>query len=65
MRSYMYAYGYRDPGKAKETLQGLSVNDITCRGCADCRVTCTMGFDIKKKVRDIARLHDVPDDFLV
>lgn len=65
MRSYMYAYGYRNPAKAKEALQLLSPRDMTCRDCGTCGVNCTMGFDIKSKVQDIARLRDVPGEFLV
>ena len=65
MRSYMYAYGYKNPSKAKDTLQQIPVQDITCRECSTCAVTCTMGFDVSGKIRDIIRILDVPDEFLV
>ena len=65
MRSYMYAYGYNNPAKARMTLNRLDSSDIPCINCASCRVTCSSGFDIKRKVMDIARLKDVPEEFLV
>ncbi len=65
MRSYMYAYGYRNLCAAKETLEGMDLENIPCKDCTTCRVKCTMGFDIKNKVLAIARIKDVPTDFLV
>jgi predicted aldo/keto reductase-like oxidoreductase len=65
MRSYMYAYGYKNPAKAKETLQFLDLSNLACNRCPACRVQCTMGFDVKDKVIDIARIKHVPKDFLV
>lgn len=65
MRSYMYAYGYKSPGLAKETLASAGLNTVPCTACDSCKVDCTMGFDIKNKVTDIARLKDIPEDFLV
>jgi predicted aldo/keto reductase-like oxidoreductase len=65
MRSYMYAYGYRDLKKAKDALRYVDLTGIPCDSCGDCRVTdCTMGFDVKNKVQDIARIERVPDDFI-
>ena len=64
MRSYMYAYGYKNPAKAKATLQEKNREEITCRGCSTCAVSCTMGFDIPQKSRDIIRILDIPDEFL-
>ncbi|MCK4836671.1 MAG: 4Fe-4S dicluster domain-containing protein, partial [Candidatus Aminicenantes bacterium] len=65
MRSYMYAYGYKNPAKAKETLSEKNLKDITCRSCNTCAVSCTMGFDISNKIKDINRILDMPDEFLV
>ena len=65
MRSYMYVYGYRNPAKAKETLQSVDLNNTPCIDCHTCAVTCSMGFDIRNKILDIVRLKDVPEDFLV
>jgi len=65
MRSYMYAHGYRRPGKAKFALRQIDLSDLPCEDCGDCRVACAMGFDVKEKILDIARVNSVPDDFLV
>lgn len=65
MRSYMYAYGYQKPAKAREVLEIKNREDITCRSCSTCKVSCTMGFDVPGKIKDITRILDVPHDFLV
>ena len=65
MRSYMYAYGYNNPAKARKTLDYIDLAKIPCANCDSCRVICASGFDIKRKVTDIARLKDVPKEFLV
>ncbi|MBN2183914.1 MAG: aldo/keto reductase [Candidatus Krumholzibacteriota bacterium] len=64
MRSYMYAYGYRNLAKAKDTIRTVLKESSLCEGCSSCSVACSMGFDVKGKISDIARLADVPDDFL-
>jgi predicted aldo/keto reductase-like oxidoreductase len=65
MRSYMYAYGYESPAKARETLDFIDLSNVPCINCETCRVTCSSGFDVKRKVIDIARLKDVPEEFLM
>jgi predicted aldo/keto reductase-like oxidoreductase len=65
MRSYMYAYGYRNLSMAKEVTASIDLSNIPCGSCDACRVRCSMGFDVKTKVEDIARIHGVPDDFLI
>ncbi len=65
MRSYMYAYGYKNLGLAKQTLEETGIATMPCNQCHTCSVTCRMGFDIKARALDIARLHAVPQDFLV
>ena len=65
MRSYMYAYGYKNLAHAQHTLKGANMPDVPCSGCSTCQVNCKMGFDIKNKVTDIGRLIDVPDDLLL
>jgi predicted aldo/keto reductase-like oxidoreductase len=65
MRSYMYAYGYGSPAKARETLEYTGLKGVPCSDCETCRVVCSSGFDVKQKVTDIARLKDVPVEFLV
>jgi predicted aldo/keto reductase-like oxidoreductase len=65
MRSYMYAYGYRNLGLARDTLESLNLSDIPCSNCSTCKVNCPMGFDVKNKMLDIIRIKAVPEDFLV
>ncbi len=65
MRSYMYAYGYKNPALARETMLPLNIDGSPCTGCDTCTVDCRMGFDIKDRVTDIARLNTVPKEFLV
>ena len=64
MRSFMYAYGYRQPAKAKATLLERERDEIVCRSCTRCAVSCIMGFDVSGRMRDVIRLLDVPDEFL-
>jgi predicted aldo/keto reductase-like oxidoreductase len=65
MRSYMYAYGYRNIRNAKFTLSAANLQSLPCIDCDTCQINCTMGFNIKRKILDIARLKNVPDDFLI
>jgi len=63
MRSYMYAYGYRNLQAAHELVGSLDVPENPCGVCASCTAVCAKGFDIADRVRDIARLRAVPGDF--
>ena len=64
MRSYMYAYGYGDLSRARGALTQTATADLPCAACSACRVKCTMGFDIKERAMNIARLKNVPEDLL-
>jgi len=64
MRSYMYAYGYKNTSQAWHTLAGVEIPPNVCEKCDVCKVNCTAGFDIKKKILDISRLKNVPVDFI-
>jgi uncharacterized protein len=64
MRSYMYAYGYRNMQKARATLDEAGLQGLSCTDCSVCNINCTAGFDVQRKVSDIARLLDIPGDFL-
>jgi predicted aldo/keto reductase-like oxidoreductase len=64
MRSYMYAYGYRDLPAAARNLDSIKDNPIPCADCSSCVVKCPMGFDIKERALDILRLRDFPPEFL-
>ncbi len=64
MRSHMYAFGYRNLVHARETLD-LAINDSNpCKGCTSCTVSCEMGYDVSGKIARIARLKEVPREFL-
>ncbi len=64
MRAYMYAYGYRNPGQARDTIKDIVPAVPSCGRCAECSVSCPMGFDVRDRVLDIARVRDIPEDFL-
>jgi len=65
MRSYMYAYGYRNLAKAREAMERIDFFHLACNDCATCSVKCTMGFDVRDKIKDISRIKDIPAEFLV
>jgi predicted aldo/keto reductase-like oxidoreductase len=64
MRSYMYAYGYRNTSQAWHTLASVDISGSPCEKCTECNINCTSGFDIRSKILDISRLKDVPADFI-
>jgi len=64
MRSYMYAYGYRNAAQARHTLDSVEMSGDPCGTCETCRVNCASGFDVRDRIRDIARLKAVPLEFL-
>jgi len=64
MRSYMYAYGYRNVEQAWHMLNTVDVSGNPCEKCVVCSVACTSGFDIKDRIQDIIRLKDVPLEFI-
>jgi predicted aldo/keto reductase-like oxidoreductase len=64
MRSYMYAYGYKDMEHAWYTLGDSKLTDNPCHLCDDCSIACKAGFNVREKIVDIARLRDVPRDFI-
>ncbi len=65
MRCYMYVYGYRDLAKAKAAMEKVDITALPCGDCHECRVNCRMGFDVRRKLTDVARLRDVPEEFVV
>jgi len=56
MRAYMYAAGHGRPQHAQHVLRGWSPNDIPCSECDSCAVRCALGFDVRARARDLARL---------
>lgn len=65
MRSYMYAYGYKNIAQAWHTLAGVDISGRPCKKCTVCNINCTAGFDIRNKILDISRLKDVPEDLIM
>ncbi|MCT4588897.1 MAG: aldo/keto reductase [Carboxylicivirga sp.] len=65
MRSYMYTYGYREMGKAKELLAKMGVVNDPCSNCDACTVSCVKNFAVGEKVQKVSRLMNVPDEFIV
>ena len=62
------AAGHKDeirvaPARAKDLLRS-EISAPACRSCAACPVRCRMGFDVRARILDLARLKDVPDAFL-
>jgi hypothetical protein len=64
MRAYMYAYGYRKLAVAQELVVSLGLPRSVCEDCGQCPVKCSIGFDVSRKIRDVARLRDVPSEFI-
>jgi predicted aldo/keto reductase-like oxidoreductase len=64
MRSYMYAYGYRNMEHAHHTLLTAGISGNPCSECSTCSVNCVQGFNIRERIQDISRLSDVPPEFL-
>jgi hypothetical protein len=62
MRSYMYAYGYRNLGAAYDLVASLGVGQNPCADCAGCPVTCAMGFDVRNRATAIAGLQAAPSE---
>jgi predicted aldo/keto reductase-like oxidoreductase len=65
MRSYMYAYGYKNLVAAREAIDHEDLDNIPCRDCKKCLVNCPMNFDIREKILDISRIKNIPEEFLV
>jgi len=63
MRSYMYAYGYRNLEAAHGEVAALGLPADPCGDCGSCRVACVSGFDVRDKVTDIARIAAMPAEF--
>jgi predicted aldo/keto reductase-like oxidoreductase len=64
MRSYMYAYGYKNILQAYHNMAAVDLSGRPCDNCGTCKVKCLVKFDVKQKINDIARLKDVPEEFL-
>ncbi len=65
MRSYMYAYGYRNLEAAHDLVTSLDLPENPCSSCVSCTSVCAKGFDLSGRIRDIVRLRGLPGDFFV
>jgi predicted aldo/keto reductase-like oxidoreductase len=63
MRSYMYAYGYKNIKQAWNTIAEVRYSK-QCDDCRICTVNCRASFNVKNKIKDITRLKDVPSDLI-
>jgi predicted aldo/keto reductase-like oxidoreductase len=59
MRSYMYAYGYRQPALAQNLIASLDLPLQVCEDCSSCQVVCLNEWNVKGKIRDIIRIHSI------
>jgi len=64
MRAYMYTYAYRNLALAQDLLLSLELPSRACEDCSQCSVKCSVGFNVPAKIRDVARLKDVPTEFI-
>jgi uncharacterized protein len=64
MRAYMYVYGYRNLSEAQDVLLSLNLPANMCGDCSECPVVCANGFRVSERVRNIARLREVPPEFI-
>jgi uncharacterized protein len=65
MRSYMYGHAYRNRVAAQSLLLSLELPPSPCEDCRTCPVVCAKGMDVRARIRDIVRLRDVPQEFLL
>jgi len=64
MRAYMYTYGYRNLALAQDLLLSLKLPSRACEDCSQCSVSCSVGFNVSAKIKDVIRLKDVPSEFI-
>jgi predicted aldo/keto reductase-like oxidoreductase len=65
MRSYMYGHAYKNREAAQSLVLALGLPRSPCGDCDACPVVCAKGFDVRERIRDIARLREVPREFLI
>ena len=64
MRSFMYAYGYKNLAQAQPILKNSIPDRLPCYDCSDCTVTCPNGIEIKNRITDVIRIKDIPEEFI-
>ena len=64
MRAYMYLYGYRNLVEAQDLLASLNLPANPCGDCGPCPVQCLNRWNVSERMQNIARLRDVPPEFI-
>jgi predicted aldo/keto reductase-like oxidoreductase len=65
MRAYMYVYDYRNLDMARDLVVSLGLPSGVCgEECTRCPVRCSVGFDVREKIRDIVRVREIPPEFI-
>ncbi|UCG28359.1 MAG: aldo/keto reductase [Bacteroidales bacterium] len=64
IRSFMYAYGYKNLALAQTVLKNSIPDMLPCYDCDSCSVICPNGIKIKERITDIARIKEIPEEFL-
>ncbi|HOV98080.1 MAG TPA: aldo/keto reductase [Bacteroidota bacterium] len=64
MRAYMYTYGYGATLKAREIVDEGKEEFQVCKSCDICSAHCVKNLPISERVKDVARLENVPIEFL-
>jgi len=64
MRAYMYVYDYRNLALGRDLVLSLGLPSGICGECTLCPVSCSVGFPVREKIRDIARIREIPGEFL-
>jgi predicted aldo/keto reductase-like oxidoreductase len=65
MRGYMYAFGHQELKKARETLRSWTSAEVMCLNCEKCEVECSLGFDVKSRALDVARILGGSEESMV
>jgi len=64
MRAHMYLYGYRNLVAAQDLMLSLALPNTVCGDCGPCPVACTNRWSVSDRIRDVARLRNVPADLI-
>ncbi len=64
MRAYMYTYGYRNLEKAQHLVDSMDLQSNVCDDCITCSVECATGIQVAKRIKDVIRVKDIPNDFI-
>lgn len=64
MRAYMYLYGYRNLVEAQDLVSSLNLPSNPCVDCGSCSVKCLNQWNVSERLQNIARLRDVPSEFI-